>query len=94
MAAPARASPFTRAKQRERECSSASRRDETPSLRSRLFTCERTVCSEMNEPLGDLVRADMLVEEEQHLDLACAQHGRDPSPARPSRDHRRPNLVE
>ena len=28
--------------------SSASRRDETPSLRSMLFTCERTVCSEMN----------------------------------------------
>ena len=28
--------------------SSASRRDDTPSLRSRLFTCERTVCSEMN----------------------------------------------
>ena len=27
--------------------SSASRRDETPSLRSRLLTCERTVCSEM-----------------------------------------------
>ncbi len=28
-------------------CSSASRRDETPSFASRLFTCERTVCSEM-----------------------------------------------
>jgi hypothetical protein len=28
--------------------SSASRREETPSFRSRLFTCERTVCSEMN----------------------------------------------
>ena len=28
--------------------SSASRREETSSLRSRLFTCERTVCSEMN----------------------------------------------
>ncbi len=27
--------------------SSASRRDETPSFRSRLFTCDRTVCSEM-----------------------------------------------
>ena len=27
--------------------SSASRRDDTPSLRSKLFTCERTVCSEM-----------------------------------------------
>ena len=27
--------------------SSASRREDTPSLRSRLFTCERTVCSEM-----------------------------------------------
>src|SRR5262249_17069214 len=27
--------------------SSASRRDETPSLASRLFTCERTVCSEI-----------------------------------------------
>src|SRR3954469_12185405 len=27
--------------------SSASRRDETPSFESRLFTCERTVCSEM-----------------------------------------------
>ena len=27
--------------------SSAWRREETPSFRSRLFTCERTVCSEM-----------------------------------------------
>ena len=32
---------------RGRGCSSASRRDETFSFRSRLFTCERTVCSEM-----------------------------------------------
>src|SRR5207248_6903357 len=28
--------------------SSASRRDETPSFRNRLLTCERTVCSEIN----------------------------------------------
>jgi len=48
--------------------SSASRRDETPSLCNKLFTCERTVCSEMKRRRGDVLGAQMLVEQEQHLE--------------------------
>ena len=45
---PARPDPVERAQPRATESrSSASRREETPSLRRRLLTCERTVCSEM-----------------------------------------------
>jgi hypothetical protein len=46
-------------------------------LRSRLFTCERHRVLGDEEALGDLVRAQVLVQEEQHLHLARAELARD-----------------
>ena len=39
-------------------------------MRSRLFTCERTVCSEMKRRFAISSVAEMLVEQKQHLELA------------------------
>ena len=39
-------------------------------MRSRLFTCERTVCSEMNSRLAISSVREVLVEQQQHLELA------------------------
>ena len=62
--------------------SSASRREETPSFRSRLFTWERTVCSEMNSLVAISSVLEMVVEEEQYLDFAGRELGRRLRPAR------------